>query len=438
MSVIYHQQNLPKDEIRSINKFLQCQMKAGDTLGCIYYEGNLVRPYYLLGDEDKVLRIVRDVHNRLREAGDSLVHALSLGTAIYIYTKRGELEQARQALDIYEQKSGLLDAQNNIAEGWESYYWVKGFYEFCCGHTDTAEQLYRKAVRFGDEEAASNGYKGLLAVYRRKQDPDSIAHYSLLVEAALDSFHNRMQTDAIRQSAALYDYNRNKKLAEEEGRKNKIQRHWFLATLAGMALLILLSVLAYLKRRKEEAARLQQLEQNLLAARSELRNTQNELEELKAQNLEGLIAEKERRVQELILHIAELEEENRTPEKPALKNCPDDFRQSKIAKVFEKKALSIPEHPLPSKAEWALLVRQFQKDMPAVYHAFSEQKKLSQLELHTCILLFLDFDESTIVRLTQASSQSVSTAKSRANMKLFGEKGAVTLKYNLNRLLSAL
>lgn len=73
--------------------------------------------------------------------------------------------------------------------------------------------------------------------------------------------------------------------------------------------------------------------------------------------------------------------------------------------------------------------------MPAAYQAFNVGKKLSTLELYTCILLILGYQESIIVGLTGASSQSISLAKSRANQKLFNEKGAVTLKYNLERLL---
>ena len=62
-------------------------------------------------------------------------------------------------------------------------------------------------------------------------------------------------------------------------------------------------------------------------------------------------------------------------------------------------------------------------------------KKLSELELRTCILLILDFEEGAIVGLTQTSSAVVSIAKRRANQKLFNEKTATTLKYNLKKLI---
>lgn len=110
-----------------------------------------------------------------------------------------------------------------------------------------------------------------------------------------------------------------------------------------------------------------------------------------------------------------------------------DFRNSQIVGAFDKKALFTAEHPLPNKSEWDVLVRQFMQDMPATYEFLFSGKKLSQLELYTCILLTLDYEEGTIVGLTQTSSPAVSIAKSRVNQKLFKEKSAATLKFNLKR-----
>jgi len=124
--------------------------------------------------------------------------------------------------------------------------------------------------------------------------------------------------------------------------------------------------------------------------------------------------------------------------KKVLSNLNDsfaDFKNSKMVEVFAKKAQLTMEHPLPNDAEWNALVNQFKANMPATYQFFFEERKLSRLELYTCILLILDFDESAIVGLTQSSSSAISIAKGRANSKLFHETGAKRLKYNLKRLL---
>lgn len=112
-----------------------------------------------------------------------------------------------------------------------------------------------------------------------------------------------------------------------------------------------------------------------------------------------------------------------------------DFKKSHIVEVFAMKAEFSKKHPIPNDADWKALVSQFQTDMPAMCQFFLDDKKLSPLELYTCILLILDFGGSAIVGLTQSSSSAISIAKSRANSKLFRETSAKRLKYNLKRLI---
>ena len=88
------------------------------------------------------------------------------------------------------------------------------------------------------------------------------------------------------------------------------------------------------------------------------------------------------------------------------------------------------------KADWEILEKQFRNSMPDAYSTFCEHG-LSPLEIRTCILLILNHEESVISGLTQSSGTVISTAKSRANKKLFNRQGASSLKYNLMRLIDA-
>jgi hypothetical protein len=69
--------------------------------------------------------------------------------------------------------------------------------------------------------------------------------------------------------------------------------------------------------------------------------------------------------------------------------------------------------------------------MPAAYERFCINASLSTLELHTTILLILNFPEGIIVKMTASSSPAISTAKARANYKLFNKKEASSFKRNL-------
>jgi hypothetical protein len=96
---------------------------------------------------------------------------------------------------------------------------------------DSAEYYFRKALPVNDIEVRFNAYKGLLKVYQLRQNIDSIANYSLLYENSLDSLHNRMRTDVISQSAALYGYTRSEKLIEQETQKRREAWYWFFGLL---------------------------------------------------------------------------------------------------------------------------------------------------------------------------------------------------------------
>ena len=75
--------------------------------------------------------------------------------------------------------------------------------------------------------------------------------------------------------------------------------------------------------------------------------------------------------------------------------------------------------------------------MPTTHKILVKEKKLSQLELRVCILIILGFEDYSIVNLTESMPQTVSTAKARANKKLFNEKGAQTLRYNLTQMIKS-
>ena len=435
MSAIFHRQNLPQDEIRALNNVIRFTRMMGDSLNYINYQELLIKPYYLLGKTDTVLNIINNVNSLLMQRGHKQFPPLGVGTAAWINIERGQFTEAHRYLCMYEQDCNVVDSLGNVAKGWESYYWIKGFYELGINNSDSAELYFRKAMCFGDFNCSSNAYKGLISVYQRKRVIDSIAKYSRLHEEALDSLHNQMRTEAIHQATSLYDYSNFQRIAEQEAQKKREAWQLLRSLIAIAILLTVFSCFYYRKKRRIEFERLCQLDKALVVAKTELHIIKEEQEIFKKKDYDAVIDRNKKIEQELKLRIAELEKENNTKKEASATDNFNAFKCSKIVGVFSKKALFTKEHPIPNKAEWAALENQFINDMPATYRMLNKNKKLSSLELNTCILLLLDYEESTIVGLTGTSSQSVSIAKRRANMKIFNEKSAVTLKYYLKRLI---
>ena len=425
MSLVFHNQNLPQDEIWALNNYVKNVKKTSTERDFILAKYELVSPYILLHDIDSVFYVSLGVYEDLKRIGDNQGAARVLCPTIYYYMERGEMDKATWAKEIFEKESGWYDEKGNIASGRESYYYVKGFYELSANRLDSAEQLFRKAIRYG---YLSEGYRGLLNVYRKHHDVDSVFHFSLLYEAAQDTLHNQLRTNTIHQMSALYNYNRSQKEAEQEretSRKLKM-RSTFIGVISFLVVALLLWLyLRYKNKKKQEILKLSKKLESAISARSEI---SAELQMLKSKNYEGVIAAKEAKEAELTEIIKRLQLENDQTEHT---DASETFVNSPIAQLFIKKSNLKTEKPNPSDGEWSLLIRQFSKSFPDLYKSFSEGTPLSQLQQQVCVLIILGMSDSSI-RIMLGNSKSVlSDAKSDANERLFGQKGARTLKSNL-------
>ena len=135
-------------------------------------------------------------------------------------------------MDIYEKESGLFDKNNNILTGREHYYKAKGMYFLGINRIDSAEYYYRKLGRYGFRYETA---QGLLSVYRKHLNGDSIRKYSISCEQEMDKILNGTQANAVIQASSLYNYTRLQEEIDEE-RLNKEQNKYLLIFVCFVAL----------------------------------------------------------------------------------------------------------------------------------------------------------------------------------------------------------
>lgn len=425
MADLFHLQNLPEDEIRALHEYCKYKKISGTNIDYVVAKGQYVAPYYMLGKKDTVLQIIKSTYDELRQLGDTTMAVQFHPTAIYIYTLRNQLDKAGRLIRSFEKESGAFDAEGNIETGREHYYATKGFYELAVNHLDSAEFLFRKVIGYGFR---SDGYRGLMMLYRQKNNMDSVVHYSLLFEDAQDTLHNNMQIDAIHRMASLYNYSRSERKAGLEAQKARNATNGIITLLVFMALGGAVALQYYLSYRKKKMNEIKRLDSALYNAKCEYQYIQAELEALKNRDYEKLIAEKEQKGKELKLAIENLAGESGLSSDT---NGLEEFAKCEIAVSFAARKDFCADNQIPTQKEWRTLESQFRKYMPMVHKTLVKEKKLSPLELHVCILLILDFRESSIVILTNSLAQTITKAKVRANLKIFGENSAQTLKANL-------
>lgn len=431
MSQIFHQQNLPHDEIWALKHYIENVERTSDPSEIAFAKSRMTSPYYLLNRIDTVLQITQEAYETLKSIGDNQNAAIILGSTIHFDLEKGELNKVKKSIEIYENESGLFDKSGNIANGFEGYYCYKGLYELAINQLDSAEVYFRKAIRY---DYTSDGYKGLMSVYRKRNNVDSVFKFSLLYEAAQDTLHNQMRTTAIHQMSALYNYNRSQKEAEQEREKSRILKMSIVFVIILFILLLILLQWLYLRNQRKKKRELAKLNKRLQRAATAHSEISAELQMLKDKDYDRIIAEKESKECALKDEIEKLnttiKNYQQTKTKEPVDNL-DAFLSSDIAILITKKADSKTEKPHITDRQWSLLQSQFCKSLPAMNKAFTEGKSLSELQKKSCILILLGIPDTTIRMMLDCSKSVFSDAKLHSNVKLFGQDNARSLRNNL-------
>lgn len=431
MSQIFHQQNLPHDEIWALKHYIENVERTSDPSEIAFAKSRMTSPYYLLNHIDTVLQITQEAYETLKSIGDNQNAAIILGSTIHFDLEKGQLNKVKKSIEIYENESGLFDKSGNIANGFEGYYCYKGLYELAINQLDSAEIYFRKAIRY---DYTSDGYKGLMSVYRKRNNVDSVFKFSLLYEAAQDTLHNQMRTTAIHQMSALYNYNRSQKEAEQEREKSRILKMSIVFVIILFILLLILLQWLYLRNQRKKKRELAKLNKRLQRAATAHSEISAELQMLKDKDYDRIIAEKERKECALKDEIEKLNTTINNYQQTKIKEPVDNldaFLSSDIAILITKKANSKTEKPNITDRQWNLLQSQFCKSLPAMNKAFTEGKSLSELQKKSCILILLGISDATIRMMLDCSKSVFSDAKLHSNVKLFGQDNARSLRNNL-------
>ena len=434
MATIYHRQLLLTDEIEARRNASHYDVRANEIQWAIYNQVMSAGAYILLNKKDSAEIILKSALEQYRKCGFTQQALRFSKTLMNLYTENPQqLAEAKTLIDQFEAESDLFDEHHELPPSQRKYYEYKGKYYEGINQLDSAEYYYRKIYYSGMSYTSQDPmYRGLLSIFSKRHQADSIAKYAHLYCMANDSSIALKDRDIVAQMAANYNYNRSQKEAEQE--REKAQEVFVLLGIIILVVIVLLIIILaiswlYRKNQKEKQKRISMLEESLSSARLQRSAVQEELRRLKEKDYEGMIAEKERQEAELTQAIERLQAEN-----DRFKQRQDHletFLESSIAQLFIKKANGKAERPIPSEAEWKLLMSQFSKDIPVTFKSFGEGKSLSPLEQRICVLLILDIPEKAISIMTDSVGSTISNAKARANEKLYGKKDAPSLKNNL-------
>ena len=438
MADVYHSQVMPMEEISAYKQYSRCAAKINNTYEYIRGIELQLNAYNLLGDTAKILTLTDSIHDLYLKADMSQAAASVYPTAIYIYLAKKDYSKAKQLMDIFEHQSGLFDEEGNIEPHREGYYLSKGQYYQGISQFDSAVYYYRRLQQYGYFMMA---YNGLYSVYWQQQNMDSAVKYGLLYRQSLKDNAKNQQQDAMVKVKAMYDYNRQQKIANENAIALIRRTNLFIYIIIGVVLLAALYSVWYIRNRRAAKEALRKKEQlyadTLHSAKALLASKEKELEELTQRTLSM-----EERESILRQEIADAKTrikvlESSTPMQELLPhNQEEEMLADPVVVKFHQAAYSVEKIQRLTQDDWDELDRLVENRLPRLYASIANNERLTPEKKIIVFLVRLKFKNSEMMNLLGLPKpQMITNRITKLNQLLYGKKTAKDFYNNLREML---
>ena len=420
LATVFYRQLLLSNEIDARKKashyaFLANMPKLG-----IYNIDMIAGSYILMNKKDSAEIILKSVLEQYRKFGYFQQALRSSKTLMLLYTESPQrLAEAKILMNRFESESELFNEHHELPPSQRQYYYYKGLYYEGVNKLDSAEFYYRRISRPNMKAAQKDPmYRGLLSVFKKRHQADSIAKYAQLYCEVNDSSIAKKDQELTAQMASLYNYNRYQKEAlKSENKALEAQnRFLYLCIFVALGLLVLAYIgKKFLKWRKEKLLELK--------SRSQV-----------VEMLQNEVSQHEREKTQIVEEKSQLAQENHTLKEEigqmkirenaiASENLSDEPIVKQINELTQKPRTMTQE-------EWRLLTKAFARHCPQL---------LSDLRLHkanrvmtrVCMLSALNVRHNEQAALLDITKQEVTNAKTAINLKLFNQNSSRDISQNI-------
>ena len=454
MADIYYRQLLLSYSIIARKRASYYAFKANKPVYAISDLERIASAYILQNKKDSAELILIEVQHLYQRYG-LLQNALqSFTKLIHIYVNdSNKLIQTKELIDKYDSEFSSFDKNHELQGAKRKFYFYKGRYFEGVNQLDSAEYYYRKIYRPNMSYTAMDPmYRGLLSVFTKRHQADSIAKYSQLLCLANDSSIAKKDQDLTAQMAASYNYNRYQKEALEN---EKIAHHTqiiLISILVGVAIVALFLYTIWrnhLKKqerlRAEYTKATEEYEKNIRtmrlldsayqevinAMKEELSKTKSESQsrlEAITSKYEKSKSELEEENRKLVDSIKRLEKQETISDYLKKTNELMDSEIVKHIKELEQKPLS-----RLANGDWNILNAEIAINFPSIIHDLNSLPKITDQKIRVCLLVILKIQDSCIANWLDLKANRISNIKSELNQELFGDNSARTLYNNLRQ-----
>ena len=457
MARLYHKQLLLSEEIEARKRVRHYALLSKDTFNAIFALDKSTAAYILLNKKDSAELLQKEVYRQYMDNGYTQEALLSSTKLMYIYLNYPEkISEVKSLMDEYEAKSNDFNGNHELSGPKRQYYSYKGHYYEMLNKMDSAEYYYRKVYYSGMPFVAKDPmYKGLLSVFMKCHQADSIAKYAKLYCEVNDSSIAKKDQELTAQMAASYNYYRYQKEAREnEVKANNVR----IALVTILALLVIISILLWnkfqkiKKRKQKEIADLNAKYQNATneynknlrmlqildsAHQSVIATIQEELDRTKDESsrLGELNAEYESTKAKLEDENSKLAESLKILERkkglPNYLENTEQFMETEIVKYLRTLEM-IPLSKL-SEDNWTKLTTEIASFFPQLLYDLNLSPKMTKQKMRVCLLVILKIQDSCIANWLNLKASRISNIKSELNQEMFNDNSARTLYNNLRQ-----
>lgn len=417
MGFLFAKQHLPHQELASLDKAVKYAYLAKDTLNAIRYYQNKQAIYASQNKLDSAIIINNQAAKLFKQIGALKEANIAFGCNFEYYLKKKMLKEAEEAFKAY--LSTNYHGNDNWKDAYAYILYERGSYYLAVGKKDSAysclKQSFEQSKSFNNLAVSA---KGLAQYYALTNQTDLATKYALLSSEYNDSDLIVTKLGQLQQIQAMYDYNRNKEIANQAQIKAE-QRMDAIYTINICAILMCsVSFSVYRKRLKLRNKRIAMTQKMYIDSVQQLNVAQQELAKLHDLNentITELVKEKEDTIQKLQSEVRKYEETNIGRNLLELEKC---LKQSAIY----KKLVYLENHPQEkmTKADWENLEETIEE---FVYGFADLKQKLNNKEYHICLLVKLHFSPSSISSFIGTSLSDISNSRKRMLAKICGTSG---------------
>ena len=239
------------DEAKTAEKLA---WQSNDTLMAISCKMLQANAYSLLGNNDSVAAISEASSQVQLQCRDTVYALLSMKPAINAYLELGKAKEARLAIDRFESLEKKKE-MNVVSLSMKGYDAMKARYYLLLHEYDSAFACIRMAGENVDHPKDQlNIIRELARYYTTKGVPDSALKYTELFVDTDDSLYRTSVRESYAKMHSLYNYERNRRMAEQRGRQVQ-DLHFRQFVLIILMLAVVMAAYLYImwKKRKMDA-----------------------------------------------------------------------------------------------------------------------------------------------------------------------------------------